>query len=114
MSDKKGTIIYIIAITLLFVATTCIAVFVYPWKKTHYYYDNVDYEWNDEKDRYDIYVGELGYFYMYVQETTYVFAPEDATLNMAVIEKEETILNQFTRYDLVKFYINVGWRGEEL
>ena len=111
--DKQFMVVMCgIILPILLIACVLLGTFTYRWVRTYEEYDDVDFEWDDDKDRYDIYIEELGHFYMPTNKATLVFLPDDYTINYAVIEKEETIIGTLTQYNLVRFYLNVGWRGD--
>ena len=112
MPKKLNRILIFIPSILLIISLTFAMVWGVRWIKTYEEYADVDYEWNDDFDRYEVFIDGLGRFYMPTDKATLIFLPDDETLNVAVIEKEETIFHKFEQYSLKKFYLNIGWRGE--
>lgn len=76
-------------------------------------YEDVDYDWDDDHDRYDVFIPEIGHLYIRTSSAQWVFLPDDSTINYACVVYSENIVKTKSNYTLTKFYINVGWRGEE-
>ena len=112
MKEKRAFLINIVVLLTTSVICSFLMIFVCRWNVTIQEYDDVDYEWDDDRDRYDIWVDGIGHLYMPTDKATLVFLPTDATQNYAVVKKEETIFGKLEKYSLMKFYINCGYKGE--
>ena len=76
-------------------------------------YENVDYEWDDDKDRYDIFIQDIGHLYIETKNAKLIFLPSETTFSLARIKYGENAIKTRSKYFLTDFYINVGWKGEE-
>lgn len=110
--DKAGIIVSAVGLSTLLIACACMLTFTYRWDKTVEEYANVDYEWDDDRDRYDVFIDGIGHLTIPTNKATLVYLPTESTINLAVVRKEQTIFNKLTTYDLERFYINVGWKEE--
>lgn len=92
---------------------TYLTVFANTWQVSVEEYEDVDYDWDDDHDRYDVFIPEIGHLYIRTSSAQWVFLPDDSTINYACVVYSENIAKTKSNYTLTKFYINVGWRGEE-
>lgn len=76
-------------------------------------YENVDYEWDDDINAYDVYIEDLGHFYIDSRKTTLIYAKEEKFKNLAVIQKRTSLLFHIEReIKLRDFYINIWMEME--
>jgi len=111
--DKKGIIVSAIGITTVLTAVVLLGIFVCKWDVSYEEYADVDYDWDDDRDRYDVFIDGIGRLTIPTDKATVVYLPTDHTKNIAVVRKEQTIFGKLTSYDLKSFYINVGLAKEE-
>ena len=105
---KKRTFISLVALLTLSVIATCVTI-VPRYKKTYMVYEDVCYDWDDDNDRYDLFVDNKHY-YTPTESAIPLFLPEDNTRSVVVLVKKETILHTRTIVEVYKFYINFGWK----
>jgi hypothetical protein len=110
--NKKGLIAYGILLASVLTASALVGVFVCKWDVSYREYANVECEWDDDRDRYDVFVEGVGHLTIETEKATLVYLPEDSARNMAVVQKAQTIFHTLEEYSLKKFYINIGWKEE--
>jgi len=115
-SEKKVNALKI----FLWILSLISLIFVYvggccDWYRKTYVFEDADFEWDDEGDRYEIYVEDLEqhHFYIPTKKATLIWLPGDELLNFAVIKEYKTLFWQKTEYKLTDFYLNIGWVEEE-
>ena len=111
LEEKRLKVYYGIGIKIaLILFLTCIplTIFGFRWKATNYEYQDVSYDWDDDNDRYDVYIDDIGRLFIQTDKATPIFLPWDESKNLAVVQKRETILGQLVTYELIKFFINFG------
>lgn len=107
---EKGTIASIVGMAaILSLALSAMAVFVPRQTGTDDYWD-VDYEWDDDRDKYDVYIEELGHFTIPTKEAKLIYLPDEDIKNLAVIANYETIFHQSKKQKLQTFYINCRYK----
>ena len=82
---------------------------------THFFseriqYDNVDYDWDDDRNRYDIFIPGLEtHYYVPTNEAVIVFVDDSELQNSFTLERYETLVTHHSIYKTPKFYINACW-----
>ena len=105
-------LIYIVCICLILVIVLS-ALFI-PIIPSRESYEDVDYEWDDDINAYDVYIEDLGHFYIDSRKTTLIYVKEEKFKNLAVIQKRTSLLFHIEgEIKLIDFYINV-WMEEAL
>ena len=113
--ENRYSNIRLALLIVMAVFTLCFGLHTFLFSTTYYVsteaYEDVDWEWDDDRDRYEIWLPEIGSLYIKTDKATLVFLPDDYTLNCAVVQYSRNAVGNRERYDLTKFYLNVGWRG---
>ena len=85
------------------------------WYCETHVFEDTDFEWDDDYDRYEIFIEGFGqeHFYISTKKATLIWLPGDELLNFAVIKEYKTFFWQKTEYKLTDLYLNIGWVEEE-
>lgn len=113
---KKDAPFIVLCILLVIVLSATLELFLLsiPIIPSRESYEDVDYEWDDDINAYDVYIEDLGHFYIDSRKTTLIYVKEEKFKNLAVIQKRTSLLFHIEgEIKLIDFYINV-WMEEAL
>ena len=105
--EKLAQWVWVVTLTFLLLFNAYFLIFHVTWMNKYGEYVDVDWEWNDDTDRYEIAIWDEGEFNFYTIPTNkaQIVYIEEEFMTYCVIRTQKTILNKGTKSEVKKFYI---------